>query len=87
MSLDMYATLAHMNTYYQPLFLNTAISISVYHLVTMFMKDGLDGKKMQGKSEGSMRSCSFRASKRTPSLWVFMVDYPFILFMASLKQT
>ena len=29
------------------------------------MKDGLDGKKMQGKSEGAMRTCiSFRASKR-----------------------
>ena len=31
---------------------------------TMFLKDGLDGKKMEGKSEGAMRMLSFRASKR-----------------------
>ena len=34
---------------------------------TMFMKDGLDGKKMQGKSESAMRTRSFRALKRAPT--------------------
>ena len=34
---------------------------------TMLLKDGLDGKKMQGKSEAAMRMRSFRASKRAPT--------------------
>ena len=41
------------------------------HLVTlhftMFTKDGLDGKKMQGKSKGVMRTRSVRSLKRAPT--------------------
>ena len=36
-------------------------------ITTMFTKDGLDGKKMQGKSENARRKHSFRASKRAPA--------------------
>ena len=42
-------------------------------ILVMFMKDGFDGKKMQGKSEGAMRMCSFRASKRSPTSWVWPI--------------
>ena len=41
--------------------------VSCYSSITMFMKDGLSGKKMQGKSEAAMRTRSFRASKRAPT--------------------
>ena len=34
---------------------------------TMFMKDGLDGKKMQGKFQGAVRTRSFRALKKAPT--------------------
>ena len=40
------------------------VSTPVFAISTMFMKDGLDGKKNknQGRSEGATRMCSFRAS-------------------------
>jgi len=49
------------------------------------MKDGLDGKRMQGKSKAAMRTRSFRAQKRLH--FMGLADYPFMPFMASLIQT
>ena len=46
----------------------------------MFMKDVLDGKKMQGKSEENALTQSFEKSP----LLMGMTDYPFVLLMASL---
>ena len=53
---------------------------------TIFMKDGLDGKKMLGKSEGATRTPSFRALKRAPGGLAEYGHIPFTALIQTLSR-